>query len=109
MSVPKRIRGARDTVAGMLQEAFPKLRVSLTPEERELGIYLRGNDGLLASLRKLFESRIGRRASQPVPSDPLMCKAFMERDAELRFIMNRLEFVHISPVAQPAEDSEQPA
>jgi len=92
----------------MVRGFVPQLRSTMSPEERTVGAYLRGNEHLFNSLVDLIESRIRGRATLPVPSDPLQCKAILDRDSELRWLLSRLEFVYHSPVAQPADDrSEQ--
>lgn len=111
MTVPKFVQSATKKIADVLQDMVPQWRHELTPSEQRIGVYLRGNDDLLTGLREIIEERTGRRAALPVPSDPLMCKAVMERDKELRWFLSRLEFIHSSPVAQSVEedDREQPA
>ena len=82
----------------------------LTKDELELGIHLRGNDSLNSALIGIINSRIGGRAAMAVPSDPILCKAILDRDNELRWLLSRLDFVYRSPVSQPEpEDGEQPA
>lgn len=108
MTIPKGVKAATRKVADMLQDFIPHLRNRLTPDEHSLGVHLRGNDALLDGLRSIIEQRIGRRASIPVPSDPLMCKAILERNSELRWFLNRLELIHRSPAAQSVQDHSEP-
>ena len=83
---------------------------ALTNDEQELGVHLRGNDPLHNALIGIINSRIGGRAAMAVPSDPVVCKAILDRDNELRWLLSRLDFVYRSPVSQPeSEDGEQPA
>ena len=111
MTVPPGFKGMPGRVADMVRNMTPFVRGDrLSPDERALGVFLRGNTELLGVLSNIIQSRIEGRANLPVPSDPIDCKAMVDRDSELRWLLRRLEFVHASPVAEPAEDhGEQPA
>ena len=106
-TVPKGVH-ARPTgsVVEMIGKLRSTFRIGLTPIEQNVGVHLRGNASLMEALIELLTSRILGRANVPVPSDPLTCKSMMERDAELRFIMNRLRLIYDSPAN---ESGEQPA
>lgn len=93
----------------MVRNMAPFLRPNLSAHETQIGIHLRGNDDLFEGLKGLIQSKIEARARMPVPSTPQDCMVSMARDHELRLLLSRLAFIHNSPVAQPAEDSEQPA
>ena len=85
-------------------------RFSLQPHEHDLAAHIRGNTPLHESLRTFITARINARASQPVPSEPIECRASMERDHELRWLLSRLDFIYRSPVNPAAqEDGEPPA
>jgi hypothetical protein len=110
MTVPPGLKSVARKVSDVVREMIPRHRVTLTPEEQTVGIYLRGNKDLYESLRDLIESRIGGRANLSVPSNPIDCKAILDRDHELRWLLNRLAFIYSAPVAQPTDsDGEQPA
>lgn len=111
MTVPKGFSATMGRVSDMVREAFPRMRPTrLTEDERVVGIYLRSNDNLLEGLRNVIESRIRSRGNLPVPSDPVVCKAILERDRELQWLISRLEFIHGSPALQEEEQQrEQPA
>jgi hypothetical protein len=106
MTVPKLSR-VRDMVLAMVTS--PRPIVVLTQEEADLGPHLRGNQKLYDALVNVVRARLSGRESQPVPSDPLDCRAVMERNHELRWLLARLDAVYRSPVNQPADDREQPA
>lgn len=78
----------------------------LTPEEMELAPHIRGNEKLYAALTQLIGTRIGGRQRLPVPPDPLTCKSMLERDNELRWLLNRLEACYRSAVSP--DTGEQP-
>lgn len=101
MTIPKMAR-VRDMAMGLLS----KFRHHVLQEELALAPHLRGNELLYGALVALITSRINGRASQPPPSDPVDCRASMERDYELRWLLSRLESAYRSPVNQAA-DSEQ--
>ena len=106
MSTPPVIRRVRDLVLSML----PPARVVLAPAEQAIAPYLRGTTPLLESLKLFLNARVSGRASQPVPSDPIDCRASLERDHEVRWLITRLDFIYRSPVNPPAgEDGEPPA
>ena len=110
MTIPRVVREAPGKLTDMIAEMMPKFLHRLTPTEQRIGIHLRGNDDLLEGLQDMISERMGRRAALPVPSDPILCKAVLERDAELRWLRSRLEFIHRSPVAQSVDsEREQPA
>ena len=92
----------------MVRNMVPKFRNRLDIDEMELGIYLRGNEPLYESLILVIRHRIEGRANLKVPSDPLMCKAILDRDSELQWLLSRLELVYHSSPVQEAE-GEQPA
>ena len=110
MTIPKGFSAGAMKLSDMVRSMAPFLRVNLTASETQIGIYLRGNSDLFEGLKGLIESRRQGRANLPVPSNPVDCKVSMAMDRELRWLLSRLEFIHKSPAAQPAEkDSEQPA
>ena len=90
----------------MVRDMIPRMRVVLTREESELAPYLRGNEALLKALSNLILARLDGRALAPVPSDPTECKAVMAMDRELRWVINRLEFVCHSPANPQAQNVE---
>jgi len=97
-------------LADFVRKMIPKWRTGeLSVQEQALAPHLRGNAPLYESLVGLVDSRIRGRASVPVPSDPLMCKAMLERDNELRWLLSRLDTVYRSPVSQPDTDEEPSA
>ena len=107
--MPRGVRAATQKITDVLGDFLPKFRDRLTPDEQDLGIYLRGNKELYEALTKVIQFRIEGRAKVPEPSDPLMCKSMLARDRELQTLLSRLEYVYRSPVLQPADDGEQPA
>lgn len=80
----------------------------MSPDEMDLGVYLRGNEALYTALRSLISSRIEGRAMIPVPTDPVDCKVSLSRDSELRWLLGRLDFVYHSQLPEAQQD-EQPA
>jgi hypothetical protein len=97
-------------VTDMVREMIPRFTgAKLTPEERRIAVYLRGNEDLFEALTDLIRLRIGRRGNLPAPSDPVECKAWLEMDRELRWLLGRLDAIHHSPVAEPVDQGEQPA
>ena len=110
MTIPKALHDMLPKkVSDLVREMIPRFRHTLTKEEADLGVYLRGNTALLESLKALIRTRMEGRASLPVPIDPLVCKVMMERDRELQWLLSRLEYIHASPVAELEERREQPA
>lgn len=103
------VRGAVKRVSEMVREMFPRMRTVPTPEERDLSIHLRANDRLYESLTGIIRSRIEGRDHLPVPTDPLVCKSLLERNAELRWLLGRLDFLRRFNPEQGADDGEQPA
>ena len=102
------LRAVPGRVADMVREMFPLKRGQMPQEEQNLAVHLRGNDLLLKDLTELIRSRIEGRDRLPVPTDPLACKGFMERNNELRWLMAKLEYLYRSPVNPEAEQGEQP-
>ena len=111
MTIPPGFKAKTQRVTEMVMEMLPKWRHRMTQEEAALGVHLRGNAPLLEALKALIQARITGRASVPVPTDPIACKAILDRDRELQWLLWRLEFVHRSPASVPGhdEDREQPA
>ncbi len=107
LTIPRGVAGPALRVSDMVRNMVPRLRNSLSDPERRVGIHLRGNEDLFHGLRDLIESRIGVRVNLPVPSDPIQCKAFLERDRELLWLLSRLELIFSSPVAQSADNSDE--
>lgn len=98
------------SVTNMVRDMIPFMRARMSGEEMDLAIYLRGNEPLYNSLVSVIRAKIEGRARLPEPSDPLECKSRMARDHELRWLLNRLEFIHRAPVLQPVDSrDEQPA
>lgn len=95
-------------ITDIVMERWHRLRSRMTKEDSDLAPHLRGNDRLHDALTELIRSRIRWRESLPVPSDPLECKGFMERNDEMRWLLRRLDFVYRSPVNEVAEQGEQP-
>ena len=104
MTMPKIAR-----VADMLRSILPSRVLTIAPHEEALGVHLRGNAPLYEAIIGMLEARIDHRASLPVPDDPIACKASMERDHELRILLNRIEYIYKSPVTLTHDDGEQPA
>ena len=104
MTMPKFSR-VRDLVLSMVGGT----RIELTPQEADLGTHLRGNAPLYESIVALVQARMTVRDAQPVPAEPIDCRAQMERQSELRWLLNRLEFVYKSPVSPTHDDGEPPA
>lgn len=110
MTIPRGMLAATQKVSDMVRAMVPHLRGRLTPDEAALAVHLRGNERLYEDLTRIIRGRIGGRASLPEPSDPLVCKSMLARDRELQWLLSRLEFIHRSPVATPADsDGEPPA
>ena len=103
--------GARQKLTDWVLETFPQMRrIPLTAEELDLAVHIRGNEGLYNALTTLIHSRIQGRDHLLVPTDPLECKSYMERNHELRWLLSRLEYVYRSPINERAEETgEQPA
>ena len=110
MTVPRVLRSASRRVSDMVREMIPRQRSTFTEVENDLALHLRGNAEVFNGLKAVIESRIGVRAHSPVPTNPIDCKAVLERDFELRWLLGRLTLIYNSSGAQPVEeDSEQPA
>lgn len=111
MTIPRNIGEAAGRVADHVRGLFYRLRrPEATREELDLVPHLRGNEGLYKALCDLIEARIGVRATLSVPSDPMQCKAILDRDAELRWLLGRLNFVYgYIENEQPTDDGEQPS
>ena len=108
MTIPPGVRH----VADMVRQAIPFMRLRLTRDELDLAAHTRGNTPLHESLTRFIRSRVSGRAAQPVPSNPIDCKAMMERDRECQWILARLDLLYRSPVSQSAAaqtDDEHPA
>lgn len=101
--MPK-ISRLRDIVLSMV--TAPRPTVVLTQEEADLGPHLRGNEKLYNALVSVVSARLSGRESRPVPSDPQDCRAIMERNHELRWLLARLDAVYRSQVNQTADDGE---
>ena len=96
-------------VADIVREMIPRVRYTISREEADLGVHLRGNTALYNSLLALINARLRGRASVPEPTDPAACKSIVARDRELLWLLGRLEFIFTSPVNSPAEvEREQP-
>ena len=87
---------------------IPSLRILLTSQEEALAPHIRGNAPLYEALTQFITARINGRAMQPVPNEPIDCRASMERDHELRWLLSRLDFVYRSPVNQSAATEGEP-
>jgi hypothetical protein len=110
MTIPPGIKSIPRKVSDMVREMVPRFRQALSEEEAALGLHLRGNAALLEALTNLLRTRIEGRAQIPAPTDLLVCKAMIERDREIQWIISRLEYIHASPVAELEQsDREQPA
>ena len=82
----------------------------LLPNELDLAAHLRGNTPLYEAMRTFLTARLDARAAMPVPPEPVDCRAVLERNAEVRQVLARLDIIFRSPVNQPADDDgEQPA
>ena len=108
MTIPKAVSGAARRVSDLVREMIPQWRQRLTKDEASLAIYLRGNEDMWKALQAIIQSRITGRASVPVPSDPIVCKAMLERDRELQWLLSRLDFVYRSSASQPEPDDREP-
>ena len=85
-------------------------RIVLTPQEESLAAHLRGNTPLQEAINEFINARLRVRDTQPVPTDPMDCRATLERQAELRWLLARLDLLYRSPVNPAAqEDGEPPA
>lgn len=102
MTVPRGVM----KVADMVREMVPIWRNRFSKEEIDLAPHIRGNEKLFKALVALVDARIGGRAKLPVPSDPLSCRAILERDAELRWLTQRLDSLYRSPVSERAGSGE---
>jgi hypothetical protein len=106
VTTPHPIKRVRDMVLAL----FPSHRTLFSPQEEAFAPHLRGNTPLYEALTTFVNSRIDGRAQQPVPSDPIDCRASMERDYELRWLLSRLDLIYRSPVnPQAADEGEPPA
>lgn len=93
----------------MVRQLIPQWRQSvLSPTEMDLAVDLRGNERLYNALTTIVQSRITGRASLPVPSNPDDCRAFLERDRECQWMINRFALVYRSAV-NSADSGEPPA
>ena len=109
MTVPPGMRGKAQKVSDYVRNMVPFIRKKATAEELDLGVHLRGNEGLHESLQKLIHSRIEGRARLSLPSTPSECMISMARDREAQWIQAKLQEVYLSPVMQEIEqEGEQP-
>ena len=83
--------------------------VPLLPNEMDLAAHLRGNTPLYEAMKHFLVARLDARSAMPVPPEPIDCRAILERNAEVRQVLARLDIIYRSPVSQPADDGEQPA
>ena len=83
-------------------------RQVLLPHELDLAAHLRGNAPLHDALNAFLNARIIGRDTQPVPSEPIECRAIMERQNEVRWLLSRLDLIFRSPVNQAAQDESEP-
>ena len=95
-------------IVDMLRDHIPFMRQRLTPTELDIGIHLRGNEALYEALTRLIRTRLEGRAKLPEPSNPIDCKSLVARDCELRWLLNRLDTIYLSPVVQPVDESGEP-
>src|SRR5262245_34491587 len=100
MTTPPKMR----KIADLVREAIPFWRKTLTKDEAELAPFIRGNKPLYEALAKYINARITGRAALSVPNDPVMCKAILDRDHELRWLLGRLDYIYRSPVATAEGD-----
>lgn len=109
MTMAGSIGNGTQRLTDMVRAMIPSLRQPvLTPDEADLGIHLRGNEALCIALTGVLQARIRSRAAGPVPADPMACKAILDRDNELRWVLGRLDFIYRSAVNQQ-DTSERPA
>jgi len=110
VTIPRGMQGTVQKVSDLVRHMVPRLRETLSEEERAVAIHLRGNEHLYSGLKGLVQARIDGRASVAEPSDPLTCKSMLARDRELQWLLSRLAFVYRSPVveATPENESELP-
>ena len=64
-------------VADMVRAMLPQRAIVLTPREADLGPPLRGNAPLYESIVALVQARMTVRDAQPVPAEPIDCRAQM--------------------------------
>ena len=83
--------------------------VPLLPNELDLAAHLRGNAPLYEAMKHFLVARLDARSAMPVPPEPVDCRAILERNAEVRQILIRLDTVFRSPVNPPADNGEPPA
>jgi hypothetical protein len=108
MTVPKLISKPMGRVSDMVRGMVPFSRHELTADEADVAVYLRKHNALYEGLKAVIEARIGVRATLPVPSDPILCKAMLDRDSELRWLIGHLDYIRRFPAAQPVDDHSEP-
>ena len=93
---PKRQRILQRQEEILAREAH-KLPV-LTPIERNVAVWLAGNNAALDSLVELLRDRIEGRGALPVPSTPHQVVVEAGRDSEARQIIDELRRLYATPV-----------
>lgn len=94
---PKRRQRILTRQAEILAEQAGRLP-QLTPIERNVAIWLAGNEAALNSLIELLRDRIEGRGALPVPSTPHQVVVEAGRDSEARQIIDELRRLHATPV-----------
>lgn len=107
MTIPK-IKDIPKNVAEYVRHLLPTLKHSMTPLEMDLAVLLRNDPKLYEAVTAMIQARIAARAEVPAPDEPIRCKAMMERDRELQWLLKRLEYLYRAPL-QEQTDMEQPA
>ena len=106
--IPNTVKSLREWVLSNI----PGLgsRQVLLPHEQDLAVLLRGNAPLFEAIVDFLNARLASRDVQPVPTEPVDCRAIMERQHEVRWLLSRLDLIYRSPVNSAAnDDGEQPA
>lgn len=80
----------------------------MTTHDRQAAVFLRGNTPLFEALTGIVTSRLQGRATVQEPADPVLCKAIMARDGELRWILWKLDTLYRAPAAEHEADSGEP-
>lgn len=106
MTTVHNIKSGARRVSDMVMDGFRRVRGTMSSEEGNLAVHLRGNEPLYEALTGLIRFRIRRRENLPVPSDPLECKSVLERNNELRWLLAKLEFMYHSPANQEADGKQ---
>lgn len=96
-------------VVDIVRNMFPSIiRSNMSGAERDLAILLRDNETLFNALVAMLRARLEGRAKQSVPSDPMKSHTRVVADSELRWLIERLDYLYHSPAVDPVDSRSEP-